>query len=73
MAGPQFSFLANDADDIQAKSTDIGIAGGVEAKIVAGLFAQARYVIGVTKVSDAEYASDIKNGVFQLSVGYNFL
>jgi hypothetical protein len=72
VAGPQFSFLVNDADDIDAKSTDIGIAGGLEAKIIAGLFAQARYVIGVTKVSDSEVVGDTKNGVFQLSVGYNF-
>ena len=72
VAGPQFSFLTNDAKDLEAKSTDIGIAGGLEAKIIAGLFVQARYVIGVTKVSDSEFAGDAKNGVFQLSVGYNF-
>ncbi|TRW24771.1 PorT family protein [Flavobacterium zepuense] len=71
-AGPQFSFLVNDADDIDAKSTDIAISGGAEVKIIAGLFAQARYNIGVTKVSDNDYASDAKNAVFQLSVGYFF-
>jgi hypothetical protein len=71
-AGPQFSFLVNDADDIDAKSTDIAISGGAELKIIAGLFAQARYNIGVTKVSDSEFAGDSKNGVFQLSVGYFF-
>lgn len=73
VAGPQFSFLVNDADNIDAKSTDIGVAGGVEAKIIAGLFAQARYVIGVTKVSDSAIIGDTKNGVFQVSLGYNFL
>jgi len=71
-AGPQFSFLVNDADDIDAKSTDIAISGGAEVKIIAGLFAQARYNIGVTKVSDNQFAGDTKNAVFQLSVGYFF-
>jgi len=70
--GPQFSFLVNDADDIDAKSTDIAISGGAEVKIIAGLFAQARYNIGVTKVSDDAFAGDTKNAVFQLSVGYFF-
>lgn len=72
VAGPQFSFLAKDTKDFKAKSTDIGLAGGVEAKIVAGLFAQARYVVGLTKVNDDTVSSDIKNGVFQVSLGYNF-
>ncbi|WP_116788712.1 porin family protein [Flavobacterium psychrotrophum] len=71
VAGPQFSFLTKDTEDLKAKSTDIGLAGGLEAKIIAGLFVQARYVIGLTKVADGAYASDAKNGVFQLSVGYN--
>lgn len=72
MAGPQFSFLVNDADDINAKSTDIAIAGGAELKIIAGLFAQARYNVGVTKVNDDTVVGDIKNSVFQLSLGYMF-
>lgn len=72
VAGPQFSFLAKDTKDLKAKSTDIGLAGGVEAKIIAGFFAQARYVIGLTKVSDEEVSTNFKNGVFQVSVGYNF-
>jgi hypothetical protein len=72
MAGPQFSFLVNDADDaFETKSFDMAAAGGVEVKIIAGLFAQARYTIGLNNVSDSDTV-DIKNNVFQLSVGYFF-
>ena len=72
-AGPQFSFLTNDADDaFETKKFDLAASGGLELKIIAGLFAQARYNIGLTKVSDSEYAGDAKNAVFQLSVGYFF-
>lgn len=70
MAGPQFSFLVNDAEEVfESKSFDMAAAGGVELKIVAGLFAQARYTIGLTDVYEDV---DSKNAVFQLSVGYFF-
>lgn len=72
MAGPQFSFLVSDADDVlKTKSFDLAAAGGVELKIIAGLFAQARYTVGLNNVSDVSEV-DIKNNVFQLSVGYMF-
>lgn len=72
-AGPQFSFLVNDADEaFKAKSFDLAASGGLELKIIAGLFAQARYNIGLTKVGDGDYSGDAKNAVFQLSVGYFF-
>ena len=72
MAGPQFSFLVNDAEDaFETKSFDLAASGGVELKIIMGLFAQARYNIGLTNVSDNSDV-DVKNGVFQLSVGYYF-
>jgi len=72
MAGPQFSFLVSDADDIlETKKFDLAAAGGVELKIIAGLFAQARYTIGLNNVNDNGNI-DIKNNVFQLSVGYFF-
>lgn len=71
MAGPQFSFLVNDADDLDAKGYDLAAAGGVELKIIAGLFAQARYTVGLNNVSD-NTEIDVKNNVFQLSVGYYF-
>jgi hypothetical protein len=73
MAGPQFSFLVNDAEEaFEAKSFDLAASGGLELKIIAGLFAQARYNIGLTKNSDSEFVGDSKNAVFQLSVGYFF-
>ena len=72
-AGPQFSFLVNDAEEaFDAKSFDLAASGGLELKIIAGLFAQARYNIGLTKASDSAIVGDAKNGVFQLSVGYFF-
>jgi hypothetical protein len=72
MAGPQFSFLVSDADDvIDTKDYDLAAAGGVELKIIAGLFAQARYTVGLNNVSDNDTV-DFKNNVFQLSVGYMF-
>jgi hypothetical protein len=72
MAGPQFSFLVSDAEEaFETKSFDLAAAGGVELKIFAGLFAQARYTVGLNNVSDVSDV-DVKNNVFQLSVGYFF-
>jgi hypothetical protein len=72
-AGPQFSFLVSDADEIlETKKFDLAASAGVELKIIAGLFAQARYNIGLTNVNDGEFEGDVKNNVFQLSVGYMF-
>ncbi|MFD0861068.1 porin family protein [Sungkyunkwania multivorans] len=75
--GPQFSFLINDnADEFlgavteaDTSSFDLGAAFGLGAKTPFGLFAQARYVLGITTVSENP---DVNNNVFQLSVGYNF-
>ncbi|MFL9843857.1 porin family protein [Flavobacterium rhizosphaerae] len=70
MAGPQFSFLVNEADSAwDTKSFDMAAVGGVELKIIGGLFAQARYVAGLSNISDE---GDVKNNVIQLSVGYYF-
>ena len=70
MAGPQFSFLVDEAEEaLDSESFDMAAAGGVELKIIAGLFAQARYTIGLTNVNKDV---DSKNAVFQLSVGYYF-
>lgn len=79
-AGPQFSFLVNDSNKVvdelgntsegaDPKSFDFAVAGGLGLNIAGGLFAQARYTIGLTEISrDA----DAKNAVFQLSLGYMF-
>ncbi len=70
MAGPQFSFLVDEAEEtLESKSFDMAAAGGVELKLIAGLFVQARYTIGLTDVYEDV---DAKNAVFQLSVGYFF-
>lgn len=72
MAGPQFSFLVSDAEEAwDTKSFDMAAVGGAELKIIAGLFVQARYNVGLSNVSDTDEI-DIKNNVFQLSVGYWF-
>lgn len=72
-AGPQFSFLVSDADDVfKTKKFDLAASGGLELKIIAGLFAQARYNIGLTNVNDSSVTGDAKNAVLQLSIGYFF-
>ena len=72
MAGPQFSFLVSDAEEAwDTKSFDMALSGGAELKVIAGLFVQARYNVGLSNVSDVEDI-DVKNNVFQLSVGYWF-
>jgi len=69
--GPQFSFLVAEAKSAyENEEFDFAVAGGVTLNVTKSIFAQARYVAGLTEASkDAE----IKNSVFQLSVGYNFL
>lgn len=79
-AGPQFSFLIDDSskfvDELgntyegqDPKSFDFAVAGGLGLKIAGGLFAQARYTVGLTEISRE---ADAKNSVFQLSLGYMF-
>jgi len=74
--GPQFSFLVNDSqdafDDItddsgDNESFDFALAGGVGVNITKNLFAQARYTIGLTEASKN---AEVKNAVFQVSLGY---
>ncbi|NER14586.1 outer membrane beta-barrel protein [Leptobacterium flavescens] len=79
-AGPQFSFLVNDnvsfddglggqTVDIDANSFDLGASLGLGYKFDMGIFTQARYTIGITALDENP---DIRNGNFQLSVGYQF-
>ncbi len=77
--GPQFAFLVNDgikalnsdAEGVEydGDKFDLGGAFGLGFKTPMGVFVQARYVIGF---SETQTDSDLKNNVFQLSVGYNF-
>jgi Outer membrane protein beta-barrel domain len=68
--GPQFSFLIDEAEEsFENETFDFAAAGGIGLNITKNFFAQARYTIGLTEASkDAE----VKNAVFQVSVGYMF-
>jgi len=75
--GPQFSFLVDDADlvfdevsgDAETESFDFAAAGGVTLYVYEGLFVSGRYAIGLTEASKQ---AEVKNAVFQLSLGYTF-
>lgn len=71
-AGPQFGLLVSESDEVKENdnnTTDYGISAGIEYKIIGGLFAQARYNSGLSEISDN---AEVKNTVFQLSLGYQF-
>ncbi|CAM1333267.1 porin family protein [Tenacibaculum aestuariivivum] len=82
-AGPQIGFLLSaktEADvsgassqDIkdEMKSIDFGLNFGAGYKLDNGLNFSARYNLGLSSVADDD-DFDIKNGVFQVSVGYFF-
>lgn len=74
-AGPQFGFVVSDEiekgfegiqADAEAESFDLGLAAGAGVEF-GQFFAQVRYNIGFTKVT--EFAEG-KNNAFQVSVGY---
>ncbi|WP_445456259.1 porin family protein [Flavobacterium sp. HNIBRBA15423] len=77
--GPQVSFLLSDKIEFEgagstdaetdAASTDIGLNAGAGYKFDSGIFMQARYNFGITTISENP---DIRNSVFQLSLGYQF-
>jgi hypothetical protein len=83
--GPQFSFLVNDEFDfnpnsdggdidfgdvgVKTKDFEVGVAAGLTFQTDMGLFASGRYNLGLTDVVED---ADIKNSVFQISVGYKF-
>jgi len=78
-AGPQASFLVNDKAefddssipdaDIDASSFDFGLNAGLGYNFNSNLFAQVRYNYGITTVGENP---DVKNSVFQMSLGYKF-
>lgn len=76
-AGPQFSFLVDErkaawngiTTSADNNSFDFALAGGVGLNLTQSFFAQARYTIGLTEASKN---ADIKNAVFQVSLGYMF-
>jgi hypothetical protein len=84
--GPQFGVLisakqssSTSSTNIDIKSsykeTDIGLATGVSYNFVGGLNISARYNFGLKNILNEDlypYDSKLKNGVFQLSIGYYF-
>ncbi|MBA6152393.1 porin family protein [Gelidibacter maritimus] len=78
-AGPQFSFLIDDKAEFDdsalpdaetdASSFDFGLNIGLGYAITPNIFTQARYNYGITTVAENP---DIKNSVFQISLGYKF-
>ena len=81
-AGPQVGFLLSakakgdggsvDLKD-ETKSIDFGVGLGAGYKLENGLCFNARYNLGLSNIVDEnEDNLDLKNGVFQLSVGFFF-
>lgn len=71
-AGPQFSFLVSERNEIDSSDTntfDFGLGGGLSYKITDGLFISGRYIAGLT---DVKKDADAKNALIQFSVGYMF-
>lgn len=69
--GPQFSFLVDEAEEsFENESYDFAAVGGATLNITKSFYAQARYVWGLTEASKE---AEVKNTVFQISLGYNFL
>lgn len=56
-------------DQFESKSFDFAAVGGLGFNFTENIFAQARYVAGLT---DTTKDAEIKNRVIQVSVGYRF-
>jgi opacity protein-like surface antigen len=69
--GPQFAFLIDDnlEEVIESKSFDFAALAGLSYQFTDNVFAQLRYVAGLTDVSED---AEIKNQTFQVSLGYRF-
>lgn len=74
--GPQFGVLMNAEDgngnDIKngLKNSDLSAAVGAGWDAPFGLNFTARYVFGLSDINDGVTNTDVKNKMFQLSVGY---
>jgi hypothetical protein len=80
-AGPQFSILTKavtddgtTTEDIkdELKNSDVGLIVGAEANLPLRLNLTARYVFGLTDVSNVEDI-EIKNSTFQLTLGIRLI
>ena len=54
------------------KSTDFGLALGMNYEFSDIIFANARFQGGLTQIGDTGAGDDIKNSVFQLGLGFRF-
>ncbi|HLW14891.1 MAG TPA: porin family protein [Flavobacteriaceae bacterium] len=86
--GPQFSFLSKaeakgEIDGIgsgtldikdNTESFDFGLNFGLGYQLPVGVFVDARYNLGLTKINKESISNmdDGKNSVFQISLGYKF-
>ncbi|MGK0414056.1 MAG: hypothetical protein ACJA1B_002275 [Polaribacter sp.] len=80
-AGPQFSFLIKDQlvpideysgaskENTDAENFDLAANFGLGFQFKSGIFFQTRYNLGLIAISENP---DIKNGVFQMTLGYQF-
>ncbi|HEY5750680.1 MAG TPA: porin family protein [Chryseolinea sp.] len=73
--GPQFGFLSRaEIDDTDVKDSfkksDISLALGAGWDIPFGITIDARYNLGLTEIDDSPAYANIKNQVWQVSVGY---
>jgi hypothetical protein len=74
--GPQVGFILSakdDGEDVKdfLKSTDFSGAVGLAYEMATGLNFAARYTLGLGNIVD-ESGTDLKNNVFQVSIGYIF-
>ena len=79
--GPQVGFLLSakeefdgESEDIKdfVKGTDFGVNFGLGYQLETGLNFGARYNLGLSDLNDFESSDSIKNGVFQITIGYFF-
>ena len=78
-AGPQFSFLVKDellsdsnnaaSANTNAENFDFSANLGLGYQLDNGIFFQTRYNLGLKEV---DTTTDVKNGVFQMSLGYQY-
>ncbi|WP_010665584.1 porin family protein [Marinilabilia salmonicolor] len=82
-AGPTFDFLLSadvesggEEEDVkdEFKGMDLGLGLGLGYELPAGLSIDARYILGLSDISDSEDMDgvEIKNKTFQVTVGFSF-
>ncbi len=74
-AGPQFGFLSSadwKGENVKdfLKGSDVSLALGVGWDLPFGLTIDGRYNLGLSDISDSPAYNEIKNQVWQVSVGY---